>query len=394
MPLHKLAAPFIHTGTELLRNKVLVVHEDNGSIDQIINAEDAGDDVQKIEGLLCPGFVNAHCHLELSHLRNRIAEGTGMVEFLLQVIHQRQADSSLMVHYMQNADEQMLGNGIVAVGDVCNTSNSLAIKAESPLYYHNFVEAIGFLPANAKMRFDQALETARAFQQHFPPTQVSIVPHAPYSVSPKLFELIQNHEQQVTTMHNQESEAEAEFVTQGKGEMMRLFESIGVPITDLLPEGKTSLQYAAPYLPLARSILLVHNCYTSAADMQWLHDSFALIWKHFHFCICPKANIYIGNKLPDVKMLLEQHASLCLGTDSMASNDQLSILSEMQCLQSELPYLTTEQLLCFATANGAAALQVHDRFGEFRHGTTPGVLWLQDVGADLGLANASVQRLY
>jgi hypothetical protein len=155
----------------------------------------------------------------------------------------RQAEPSLVQYCMQNAEEQMLGNGIVAVGDICNTAESAAVKNQSTLYWHSFVEVTGFVPATAKTRFDQALQTIDALSKMVPARQISMAPHAPYSVSPKLFELIQNHTQTVSCMHNQESLAEETFLTRKEGDMLRLYEAIGVNIDFFEPEGNSSLQY-------------------------------------------------------------------------------------------------------------------------------------------------------
>ena len=391
--MHKLTATVVFDGYEALENAVLVLQDDGTVLDLQTNVQ-PGDDVRKLEGWLCPGFVNAHCHLELSHLRGQIEPGTGMVEFLTRVMFSRQADASLIQYSMQNAEEQMLGNGIVAVGDICNTADSAAVKNASTLYWHSFVEVTGFVPATAKTRFDQALQTVDALSKMVPARQISIAPHAPYSVSPKLFELIQNHTQKVSCMHNQESLAEEIFLTRKQGDMLRLYEAIGVNIDFFAPEGSSSLQYSAHLLPMANSVILVHNCHTTEADVQFLHDSYELISGQFSFCLCPNANLYIGNPLPDVPMLQHRHANICLGTDSLASNSQLSILSEMQTLQQHFPGLPAAQLLKWGTHNGAHALGIADKFGSFTKGMRPGVLWLEQVGKEGHLGHASVQRLY
>jgi cytosine/adenosine deaminase-related metal-dependent hydrolase len=391
--MHKLTATVVFDGYEALENAVLVLNDDGSVLDLQTHAA-IGDDVRKLEGWLCPGFVNAHCHLELSHLKDRIEPGTGMVEFLTRVMFSRQAEPSLVQYCMQNAEEQMLGNGIVAVGDICNTAESAAVKNQSTLYWHSFVEVTGFVPATAKTRFDQALQTIDALSKMVPARQISMAPHAPYSVSPKLFELIQNHTQTVSCMHNQESLAEETFLTRKEGDMLRLYEAIGVNIDFFEPEGNSSLQYSAHLLPMANSVILVHNCHTTEADIQFLHDSYELISGQFSFCLCPNANLYIGNPLPDVPMLMHRHANICLGTDSLASNSQLSILSEMQTLQQHFPQLPAANLLKWATHNGAHALGIADRFGSFNKGKRPGVLWLENMGSNGNLGNASVQRLY
>ncbi len=394
MAYQKISAPFVFDGEQLHENAVLVLTDD-GVIENLLPASDALADVRRLDdGWLCPGFVNTHCHLELSHMKDQVEPNTGMVDFLLTVMFSRQADQSLVQYSMQTAVEQMTGNGIVAIGDICNTADSISVKAHSNLYWHNFVEATGFVPATAKQRFDQALQVAHAFKPFFPAKQISMVPHATYSVSAKLFELIQNHEQTVACMHNQESEAEEIFITKKQGDLLRLFEAIGVNIDFFEPEGGSSLQYAAHMLPTAGSVILVHNCYTKEDDIRFLEDSYHVVPERFSFCLCPNANQYIGNPLPDIEMLQHHHLNICLGTDSFASNKQLSILAEMQTLQKAFPATPLASLLKWATANGAKALGISNQFGRFAKGTKPGVLLISNTEKNGDLAHAGVERLF
>jgi cytosine/adenosine deaminase-related metal-dependent hydrolase len=393
--MQKISAPVVFDGCEPHPNGVLVLN-DEGMVLDLLPAANADDDsVWRLpHGWLCPGFVNAHCHLELSHLKDRLPAGEGMVPFLKGVMYNRQADTELVQYAMQAAAEEMLGKGIVAVGDICNTALSGPIKAQSPLYWHSFVEVTGFVPATAKQRFDQAVATAAALQQYQPASRISLVPHAPYSVSARLFQLLQHQPQTVVCMHSQESEAEEAFVTRKEGPLVQLYEALGIDISFFEPVGASSLRYCAHLLPKAKSTILVHNCTTTEADLRFLHKSYELIGGQYSFCLCPGANRYIGNPLPNVHMLLQHHAAICLGTDSLASNTELSILHEMQLLQQHYPDLPAAQLLKWATSGGAHALSIAQQFGSFGKGMRPGVLWLEHVTAEGQLHHASVQRLY
>jgi cytosine/adenosine deaminase-related metal-dependent hydrolase len=195
-------------------------------------------------------------------------------------------------------------------------------------------------------------------------------------------------------MHNQESASEELFLRAKQGDMLQLFEAIGVNIDFFEPEGSSSLQYSAHLLPMANSVILVHNCHTTEADLRFLHDSYELLYGQFSFCLCPNANLYIGNPLPDVHMLQHQHAHICLGTDSLASNKQLSILYEMQTLQQHFHDIKLETLLKWATSNGAHALGIANRFGSFTKGMRPGVLWLENTPTQGDLSHTSIQRMY
>ena len=354
----KFRADHLFTGYNWLsNNKVLIAHSD-GEIVDIVEAPEAGDDVEVVAGILCPGFVNCHCHLELSHMKGVIPPGTGMVNFLVRVIQQRQVAPELVQEAIVRAEEEMLREGIVAVGDICNTDDTVWQKKQGRLAYHNFIEAIGFVAATAQQRFD----AAHAVYERFAEPR-SIVPHAPYSVSPKLFELIaQFPGNRLLTMHHQESEAEKEFMQYGTGDMRRLYAALGIDISSYKPSPPPTFHQPA---------ILVHNCVT--------YDVTGL--EYCSFCLCPNANLYIGNPLPNIELLRTQR--IVLGTDSLASNHQLSILAEMRALKH---VATLQELLQWATINGAQALQMEDMLGSFEVGKKPGILVLNE---DL----SSVQRL-
>lgn len=397
MRYRKFIADHLFTGSRLLDGQVLVTDE-KGRIEAIIPAAEAGGDVQALPGIITPGFVNAHCHLELSHLKDVIAPHTGMIDFLLGVMGRRFVAEEQVLSAIDAAEMAMLQNGIVAVGDICNTPHTISQKQRQRLYYHNFIEATGFVAATAQARFDAAVTTWQQFEAagEAMTGRNSIVPHAPYSVSAALFELITGYSgNRLLTMHNQESAAEDEFFRTKQGDFNRLFEALGINISSL-PDfrtfgpsdsqiGKSSLQTCLPRFRTGQSLLLVHNVLTSEEDLQFVQQARQSL-PDCYWCLCPNANLYIGNGLPDVELLRRHGVTIVLGTDSLASTHQLSILAEMNALRQHYPALPLEELLQWATLNGAKALGIQEQFGSFEKGKTPGVLLLSN---DL----SEVQRL-
>lgn len=380
----------------MLDETQVLITDEQGVVQEIVAIENAGDEVQTFDGLLCPGFVNAHCHVELSHLKNEIAPGGGMVPFLLQVMGNRFGNKEKIQQAICDAEAEMLQNGIVAVGDICNTTDTIRVKQNNRLYYHNFIEVSGFVPATAAARLAAVQQIAAPFQNFFPEHQLSITPHAPYSVSPELFGLInQLPGNNLLTLHNQESKAEQLFFTNKQGDLLKLFETIGVDIDFFKTIGKSSLQAVCPFMDLnKKQWLLVHNCYTTIDDIKKCGLSTGFFEQNVKafFCLCPGANVYIGNPIPDVAVLQQSGLSICLGTDSLASNHQLSILEEMKLLQQYFPQLSLTELLQWATFNGAKALQIEHRFGSFERGKQPGVLVLENVRDGNVTVNTSIQR--
>src|SRR5258707_4533054 len=176
---------------EPIKNGIVAV-DDNGKIISVTNNYTPDIDssqIKHVKGIICPGFINTHCHLELSHLKDKIKPHKGLVSFITDVQKIRNTENSLMLDAALKADDEMYQNGIVAVGDIVNTNLSKSIKANSKLYYHSFVESFGFLPDKANEVFEKALDLLNEFK----PQSCSITAHAPYSVSKELFKLIKMH---------------------------------------------------------------------------------------------------------------------------------------------------------------------------------------------------------
>lgn len=376
--LRKFSADHLFTGQEMLGNDRVLMLNEHDEVEAIVGKDEAGADVEELNGILCPGFVNAHCHLELSHMKGKIPAGSGMVDFLFNVMNTRAETDEVKQQAMKDAETEMLQNGIVAVGDICNTADSFPLKSSSGLYYHNFIEVAGFVPATAASR----LETAKkVYEQSLAlPGGHSLAPHAPYSVSPELFGLIFSLRPAVTTLHNQESEAETEFFVSKSGPLLKIYEQLGIDLSFFHATGKSSLRSVADHFKNIGSLLLVHNCFTSEEDIEALENE--VVNTLISFCICPNANRYIGNPLPNIELLMQSGMNICLGTDSLASNNQLSIWEELQTIRKHFPHISLEKLLQWATVNGAKALKIDNRFGGFRKGMMPGVLLIGEQKAE------------
>ena len=137
----KFQAALLFTGNQLLSgdNQVLITKED-GTIEAILPVSEAGDDIQQLEGILSPGFVNAHCHLELSHMKGMIPAQTGLQEFVKQIVALRQVAPEAIQEAIVAAEAEMVANGIVSVGDISNKLDTLSKKSKQRLAYYSFVE--------------------------------------------------------------------------------------------------------------------------------------------------------------------------------------------------------------------------------------------------------------
>jgi cytosine/adenosine deaminase-related metal-dependent hydrolase len=280
------------------------------------------------------------------------------------------------------AEEEMLRGGIVAVGDICNTADTLDQKGKGRMRYHNFIETIGFTEERAADRWAQSMDVLQRFGG-----AGTIVPHAPYSVSATLFGLIAENARGIVSIHNQESEEENEFFLSGKGEFLRLYRGLGIDVSFFRGTGKRSLESWLPHFEQKQPLMLVHNIATSGEDLQMA------VGRELFFCLCPNANLYIGGVLPDVELLMRQDCRIVLGTDSLASNRQLSILEEMKTLQEMIPGLGTPTLLKWATMEGARALEMEGVLGSFSVGKRPGVVLLEGLDGERLASGTTVRRL-
>lgn len=373
--MRKIAATYIFTGTQPpIKNGILTINDD-GTILEIDSqkylTEQHG--LEYYSGILVPGFVNAHCHLELSQLEGKIEEKTGIGGFVGQINQLRNLDFGDQEKIMQLADRKMWAAGISVVGDISNSALSVEIKLKSRIFYHTFIESFGFHPSRAERAFDYALFVQQQFTNRN--LQSSVVPHSPYSVSPPLFEKIAKNaveENSLVCMHNQESEGETEFFTSGTGAIAtHISENLGIDTSHWKPTGQSSLVSVLKYLSAKNTLLLVHNTFTTQADIDVLLKQRTR--ENTFFVLCPNSNLYIENQLPPVELFRQNNLNICLGTDSLASNHQLSVLVEMITLQKNFPNIQTEELVNWACFNGARALQVENRFGSFEPGKKPGV---------------------
>ena len=348
----------IINGHQILENGVLILDDHGVTVDLIPEHKIDFSDFEIHEGYLVPGFVNAHCHLELSHLKNKINEHTGLVDFVLGVQEFRNASEEEIEEAMKNAEVEMLNDGIVAVGDISNSSNSFQLKSQGNLFYHTFLEGLSFSSTRAETVINSMLSLKELAKEKG--LNASVSPHAPYSVSRELFKMMSDLKERIYTLHHLESLEEIMFLKEKTGDFLRLYNFFNINIDDFTPEEQSATLYWLNQFEVSK-IILVHNTFLS-------DDSFEIIQhqlKNVYWCLCPNANLYIENRLPNIPSLIEKGAKICIGTDSLASNHQLSIQSEISTIKKHFPEIDTAYLLQCASIHGAEALGIEGQFGQF-----------------------------
>ena len=382
--IHKFSSDQIYTSIGPVLHNSVIITDENGKILGIDNLSlhDTAS-IKKLDGIICPGFINTHCHLELSHMKGKVDTGTGLLPFLKKVVGFRDIDQDIILQAIKDGDEEMYKNGIVAVGDISNKTDTAAIKNSSKLDYYTFVEMFDFLqPSMTASTISQYRDVMNG-QSDTGYNNKSYVPHAPYTVSPDLFNFVNDHNQagQTVSIHNQETVAEDELFQKGTGGFRDFYNGFGFSLDHFKPSGLTSIHYAIHHLKPIFKTIFVHNTLTSRSDVQaaqaWNANTF--------WASCPNANLYIENRLPDYSVFIDTEAKVTLGTDSLTSNWQLSIWEEIKTLQKYASYVPLETLLIWATIHGAQALGYNDRLGSIEVGKTPGLVHIGNDGEPVRL---------
>jgi cytosine/adenosine deaminase-related metal-dependent hydrolase len=337
----------------------LITIDDNGQIININQLTEEQRNTEFYNGVIVPGFVNAHCHLELSYLKGKIPKHTGHEKFIKKVVNLIQSTLPNEDDIL-SADNQMINEGIVAVGDISNTTISAEIKRNSQIYYHTFIEIADFFdPQIATEKIQYAKNISEIFENY------SIVAHSPYTCSPKFVEKTANLSEKIYSIHNQETSTENNLYLSGQGSIADLIRQSG-KFNKFEPTKLTSLQSYFSKLPKDKNLLLVHNLFTNIDDIKFAEN----YTKNAFWVMCPNSNLYIQNQKPQLENFRKNNCKICLGTDSLATNDKLSILAEIQTLCSDFEFL---EVLQWATLNGAKALKIDNIFGSIEIGKKPGL---------------------
>lgn len=359
-PVRRIASNYLYTPQGLLSHP-LVEADDEGRICAVGQCAEP-DRLPGVEfhaGILLPGLIDAHCHLELSCLRGQFPEGMGFARFL-GMMHDARARFSPeeRARAAAAADDELWREGVQGVGDVASGESAFGVKAQSRIAYRTFVEVFGLNAGSA--------DRMRPLLRH---PNTSLTPHAVYSVQDTLFRAVCAEGDAPLSIHFLESPAEAELFL-NRGALWEWYLQLGVSC-DFLFYGLPA-ERIVESIPRDRSVILVHDCCVTQMDIDLIMNHFrAPVW----WCLCPRSNHFISRRLPPVDLLRRNGLNICLGTDSLASNARLSLLHEMQMLRG-VPLC---EVLKWATLNGAAALGMKNALGEVLPGRRCGLNLLSGI---------------
>ena len=325
-------------------------------------------------------------------MKGKIPTGTGLIPFIGSVVKFRDFPQEEIDEAIRIADLEMYNNGIVAVGDISNKADTAPTKSTSKIDYYTFLEMFDFHQAHLLQPTIEQYKSAFENQSDVGNNRKTYVPHAPYSVSPALFDYINNQlgsAQSTVSIHNQETFAENQMFLEGKGDLFDFYKGFGFTMDHFESINKTAIHYNISKMNPSHRSLFVHNTMTTKEDIQAADQ-----WSNnVYWATCANANLYIENRLPNYQAFIDEKAKMTIGTDSLSSNWQLSVLEELKTIKKYKSFIDTGLLIQWATFNGAEALGYQDRLGSFELGKMPGVVHLSgDIIADhidLQLAKAT-----
>ena len=379
--MKRIAAKYIYTlsSPEPIENGY-VEYDDDGLVHAVGKCENPSVEPRFVDGAIVPGFVNAHCHLELSYMKGVFRKGTGMAGFIDQINElrdfkgpeEKQAD-------IRAAMEDLWNQGVQAMADISNCADTFALKKAHPMYTRTFLEVFGTEPEDCG-KVMQAVSELKA-QADSEGIDAAPTPHACYTMSPELLTAASSAAlaSGYLSYHSEESEQEEEMIRSGSGPMWENRVKAGMstpPVT-----GQSSLEYLVDRLlavhpaPFNEHILLVHECSMDVSGARLVKA----LMNNAYVALCPLSNLFIHDTLPPVLMMRREKLKLCIGTDSLSSNDQLSMVAEMRCLQKNFPVLSLGELLEWACLNGARFLGKDALMGTIEPGKRPGLVFINDV---------------
>lgn len=391
--MKRFSAQYIITGTGTTLKRGIITTAGDGTITDIT---DTGGDLRETghtpfyNGIIIPGFINCHCHLELSSMRGAIPPSSGLPRFIQHVREERDRFAATAAEASQEADRDMYDAGINGCADICNSSSTFEIKEKSKIDYINLLEIFGTNPEGANRRIAEIQSLASEAAGWSAPWYIT--PHSLYSLSVPLLRKVRDltRENRVTSIHFMESPAEKEMMKNATGPLAESYISMGITREMMEQRARNHAETVLSLVTTSGNLLLVHNTVAEENDIERAMQRDNIWW-----CLCPLSNRYIENGAPPVEKLRQHGAAIVLGTDSLASNNRLSILEEMKAIAEMHPSVPLSELVKWATANGAEALGLDRKLGTIEVGKRPGLLLLENTGLEKPFLSrdATIRRL-
>jgi aminodeoxyfutalosine deaminase len=354
MPSWSLTARWIFPvdGPPLPSGVIIVA---NDKIDAVVPHGQRTADVDLGNVAIIPGLVNAHTHLDLTGLRGQCPPTPYFTQWLRGVIdHRRRQTPEQIDADIQTGIRECIAAGTTLVGDIAANGASWPALSDSPLRALVFHELLGLSHERAKKTWLDTWQW-RHGRSETSRYRRGLSPHAPYSVNSALLRAAAwtGHP---LAIHLAEAREELELLARHTGPFREFLNELGV----WDPGG------------LAASVEEVMRRCRRSPRILYIHGNFlapeAEIPSHATIVYCPRTHGAFGHPPHPFRDFLLRGVRVALGTDSLASNPDLSILAEMRFLHRRFPHLPADALLRMGTLWGAEALGWADETGSI----TPG----------------------
>lgn len=340
----------------------------------------ADGELEYFEGVICPGFVNAHSHIELSHLKGHFKEATGMSGFINQInelrccVNEEERAAAMKAEF-----ESFYNQGIAGVSDISNCAESFEFKKNSKTYFRTFIELFGSEPSDAQDVLSGGIRLAA--QARAMGLDASVTPHSCYTMSPKLLEITAEEglKSGFISYHSQESKEEEDMIMYGTGALEDNYKGRHLSVPPVT--GRTALEYFVDRLltfsnsPVKGKINLIHNVALSGQSIDYALEHIDTPY----FTICPLSNIFIHRALPPLDLMRKRRLRICIGTDSLSSNKVLSMIAEMKCIQDNFSSVSLGEILGWACHNGAEVIGKENELGSITPGKKPGIVLITNI---------------
>jgi cytosine/adenosine deaminase-related metal-dependent hydrolase len=336
----------------------------------------AGAPVERLHGVLLPGLVNAHTHVELSSLRGKVSGGHGFVPWVGQMMGLRASERPEDdAEAIERGVVEMENSGTIAVGEVTNTLAAVGALARHGIGGAVFHEVFGMGRERALAKLAAMAEerSSLAAEWRTHGFTVGPAPHTVYTTHPDAIRAALAESRATgsrTTVHLAEHAAERIFLLHGKGPFFDFATRMRFPVESFPVPHKGPVEFAAELGLLAPDVLLVHLTDIRSQELDRVAASGANV------VLCPRSNLFIEMKLPPLLELLKVGIIPALGTDSLASNASLDVLAEARALADRFPSVSASLLVQMATAAGARALGRPD-LGRLAKGLRPSLLAIE-----------------
>ena len=323
-----------------------------------------------------PALVNAHTHLELSYMRDLVPPAPSFDTWVRAMIALRRKRpdplAADIIHAAGAAIVEARNAGTGVIGDISNTLVSARLLSDAGMPGHVFHEILGFNAPDPDALLTEARSRVGVLDLRDGSVRVSVTPHAPYSVSPALFTAVaESGRGELTSIHLGESPEEVHFLDHGGGPIQAALEELGAWNPAWTPPRCGPVEYIEKFGLLSGRLLAVHGVQLSYRELARLTAAGATL------VTCPRSNHWVGAGDPPVERFYASGVRVAIGTDSLASVEDLNVFAEMAAIRRLSSHVPARVILESATRTGAEALGFGQEFGTIEPGKQAALLAVQ-----------------